>query len=537
MSPADDGRVIGGRYHLIEPVGRGGMGTVWRGRDEVLGREVAVKEVRLPEGMDPDERRTLYQRTIREARTAARISHPSVVTVYDVVEEDQRPWIVMELVRARPLDKIVKADGTLAPGHAAQVGRQVLAALAVAHAAGILHRDVKPSNVLIADSGRVVLTDFGIATFEGDASLTQSGMVVGSPGYMPPERAKGERATPASDLWSLGATLYMALEGEAPYQRETSVATLGALLTEKPPSPVHAGPMRRVIDGLLPREPRRRLTAIQTAQLLDQVIAETRPPEPAPAEPAGTRALQASETGSTPSRTGTDTPSWLRGLRDGSRRRTALLAAAAAVLAVVIVGGVALGLSSGGGDDGSAATARTTSNGGPSTSDSGTGGHSAKPSPSKKRTVPAGFRAYHDRTGFRIDLPKDWKRTKRKGNSVYFYTPDGAGYVQIDQTSSPGSSALGDWRRAESAWRGSFPGYHRERMENVSYLDSPDAADAQFTWRGDHGRVRVLNRGFVANPHHGYAILWSLPISRWSETAKIRSTVFDSFKPAGGWHR
>jgi len=525
MSPADDGRVIGGRYHLIEPVGRGGMGTVWQARDEVLGREVAVKEVRLPEGMDPTERDTLYQRTIREARTAARISHPSVVTVYDVVEEGGRPWIVMELVRARPLDKIVKKDGTLTPGRAAQVGRQVLAALAVAHAAGILHRDVKPSNVLIADSGRVVLTDFGIATFEGDASLTQSGMVVGSPGFMPPERAKGERATPASDLWSLGATLYMALEGEAPYARETSVATLSALLTEKPPSPAHAGPMRRVIDGLLPREPRRRLTAIQAAQMLDQIIFETHAPDPLPVEPGGTRALSSAPTGDS------GVP-WTGGTTGGgaARNRRLSMIVAAVVVAVLLVGGIGYALYASSSGDSGKPDARPTGGGTPSAKPSAT------PEKTKKKsTVPEGFRSYHDPTGFRILLPSDWTRKKRKANSVFFYSPDDSSYVQIDQTSTPGDSALGDWQNAESAWRGGFPGYHRERMENVSYLKSPDAADAQFTWNGSGGKIRVLNRGFVANSDHGYAILWSIPVSRWSATSGIRSTVFGSFKPAGGW--
>ena len=527
MSPADDGRVIGGRYHLIEPVGRGGMGTVWQARDEVLGREVAVKEVRLPEGMDTLERDTLYQRTIREARTAARISHPSVVTIYDVVEEDGRPWIVMELVRARPLDKIVKKDGTLSPDRAAQAGRQVLAALAVAHAAGILHRDVKPSNVLITDSGRVVLTDFGIATFEGDASLTQSGMVVGSPGFMPPERAKGERATPASDLWSLGATLYMATEGQAPYARETSVATLSALLTEKPPSPAHAGPMRRVIDGLLPREPRRRLTAIQAAQMLDQIIYETHAPDPAPAEPNGTRALGAAATGD-------NGVPWTGGTTGGTAgggawsNRRLLMVAAAVIVAVVLIGGIGYALyASSSGERAATPKAKPTGH---------SGAPSASPTKSKKKsTVPAGFRSYHDRTGFKMLLPADWTRKKRKANSVFFYSPDGGSYVQVDQTSSPGGSALGDWRNAESAWRGGFPGYHRERMEKVSYLGSPDAADAQFTWHGHGTTIRVLNRGFVANANHGYAILWSIPVGKWASTSTIRSTAFNSFKPDGGW--
>ena len=205
---AGTGRVIAGRYRLKEPIGRGAMGTVWRAWDEILDREVAVKELRISESLDPDERAKAYQRTHREARTAARLSHPGVVTVFDVAEEDGRPWIIMELVAARSLDQIISVDGPMPPHHAADAGRQLLAAVATAHAAGVLHRDVKPSNVLIADSGRAVLTDFGIATFQGDPKLTQTGMVMGSPGFTAPERIQGNPATPASDLWSLGATLY-----------------------------------------------------------------------------------------------------------------------------------------------------------------------------------------------------------------------------------------------------------------------------------------------------------------------------------------
>jgi len=219
------------------------MGTVWRAWDEVLDREVAVKELRISDGLPPDERAKAYQRTHREARTAARLSHPGLVTVFDVAEEDGRPWIIMELVPARSLDQIIAHDGPLPPERAADAGRQLLAALATAHAAGVLHRDVKPSNVLLADGGRAVLTDFGIATFPGDPKLTQTGMVMGSPGFTAPERIQGHPATPASDLWSLGATLYAAVEGHGPFDRVGgAITTMSAIINSDPPSaPAAAG--------------------------------------------------------------------------------------------------------------------------------------------------------------------------------------------------------------------------------------------------------------------------------------------------------
>jgi serine/threonine protein kinase len=236
------GRVIAGRYRLLGPVGRGAMGIVWRGRDELLDRDVAVKEVQITALTLPAEAEVAYQRTLREARTAARLSHPGVVTVFDVVEEDGSPWIIMELISGRSLDQVIAEDGPLPPVHAAQLGSTLVGALDTAHAAGVLHRDVKPSNVLIATDGRTVLTDFGIATFAEDPSLTQAGMIVGTPGFTAPERVRGGSATPASDLWSLGATLYAAVEGHPPFARETAMATLTALATEPHPPPVRAGP-------------------------------------------------------------------------------------------------------------------------------------------------------------------------------------------------------------------------------------------------------------------------------------------------------
>jgi len=273
-------RLLGNRYRLDSVVGRGGMGTVWRALDVMLDREVAVKEVVFPPGLNDGERAVLYERTFREARASARLNHSGVVTVHDVVQEADRPWIVMELVLAPSLQDIIER-GPLDHRRVADIGLQMLGALRHAHEKGILHRDVKPSNVLITDSGRVVLTDFGIAQMEGDATLTQTGLVMGSPAYIPPERAQGERAVPASDLWALGATLYAAVEGRSPYERSDAMSSLQAALTEPVPPARNAGPLARVLDGLLEREPVRRMTAVQAQPLLTRVAAMP-PPRPAP---------------------------------------------------------------------------------------------------------------------------------------------------------------------------------------------------------------------------------------------------------------
>jgi hypothetical protein len=266
--------MVAGRYLLQTTIGRGAMGTVWRARDTVLARDVAVKEVRLrgpvtAGSVMTEETRVLYQRTLREARTAARLNHPAVVTIFDVVEADGSPWIVMELVQARSLDQVLTEDGPLRPPQAADIGVRVLGALACAHAAGILHRDVKPSNVLLGPDGRAVLTDFGIATLEGDSGLTQAGMVMGTPGFTAPERIRGDAASPASDLWSLGATLYAAVEGRGPFDaRGNSIAILAAIANEEPPRPRSAGPLRHVIEALLHRNPQARPDAATVSRLL-----------------------------------------------------------------------------------------------------------------------------------------------------------------------------------------------------------------------------------------------------------------------------
>ncbi|MEV7982052.1 serine/threonine-protein kinase [Streptomyces sp. NPDC086519] len=275
-------RLLAGRYRLGGVLGRGGMGTVWRAEDETLDRTVAVKELRFPSNIDEEEKRRLITRTLREAKAIARIRNNSAVTVFDVVDEDDRPWIVMELVEGKSLAEVIREDGLLTPKRAAEVGLAVLDVLRSAHREGILHRDVKPSNVLISESdGRVVLTDFGIAQVEGDPSITSTGMLVGAPSYISPERARGHKPGPAADLWSLGGLLYAAVEGAPPYDKGSAIATLTAVMTEQLEEPKNAGPLKDVIYGLLTKDPAKRLDDAGARAMLNAVI---NAPEEAPAD-------------------------------------------------------------------------------------------------------------------------------------------------------------------------------------------------------------------------------------------------------------
>ena len=264
-------RVIAGRYTILEEIGRGGMGIVWLAEDRTIGRRVAIKELHLPAGVPTEERQVLEQRVLREARAAGRLNDPSVVTVFDVLQEAGATFIVMELIQAPTLSDIVARQGALPHDAVARIAEQLLSALEAAHAAGVVHRDVKPSNVMVLPSGRVKLTDFGIAQSTDDPRLTTSGILIGSPTYLAPEVIRGEQASPGSDLWALGATLFFAVEGNAAFERPTTAATMHAIVSEVPYLTRGHGPLASVIMGLLNATPQARLSAQQVRGLLAQV--------------------------------------------------------------------------------------------------------------------------------------------------------------------------------------------------------------------------------------------------------------------------
>jgi serine/threonine protein kinase len=288
------GVLVGGRYRLIEPVGQGAMGRVWRGHDEVLDREVAVKEILLPHGLDAEQRDLLIARVRREARSAARLNHPGIITVHDVAEHNGAPLIVMEFINGRSLAAVIREEGRLSPGRVAAIGAAMLDALQQAHAAGIVHRDLKPDNVLITGR-RTVITDFGIASMAGATALTSTGARPGTALYMAPEQIEGEHATPASDLWSLGATLYAAVEGQTPFTGPTLHAVYHAIVSKAPRPTERAGPLEPILAALLVKDPGQRATADQTDQALAALLAppaagpiQPEPTTPSPAGPART---------------------------------------------------------------------------------------------------------------------------------------------------------------------------------------------------------------------------------------------------------
>ncbi|MEU8797271.1 serine/threonine-protein kinase [Spirillospora sp. NPDC048819] len=344
--------VLAGRYRLGERLGSGGMGTVWSAVDETLRRTVAVKEIVFPDVLTAEERRVAAGRAQREARAAALIDHPGVITVHDVVIEDERPWIVMELVSGASLEEVLRRDGPRPPAVAAQIGLEVLDALEAAHAKGIVHRDVKPSNVLLGQDGRVVLTDFGIASIDADPALTRTGTFVGSPGYIAPERLREQPGGPESDLWSLAATLYTAVEGRPPFRRDSPMAVLGAVLSEEPAPPRQAGSLAPLLWYLLRKDPSARPKAEDVRRVLRNVSAG-RPsglPGPAPVP-------------------------WPAPPRKGPWRVAVPIAAGVAVVAVggLVVGAVAL--------NGSDGEARATPGSAPAGSSSPPAAPSATPSP------------------------------------------------------------------------------------------------------------------------------------------------------------
>ncbi|NKY80284.1 serine/threonine protein kinase, partial [Nocardiopsis dassonvillei] len=261
-------RIVADRYVLRRELGRGGMGVVWQAFDPTLDRDVAIKQVLLPDHFTDSERADAHGRVRREARSAARISHPTVITIHDVFEYDGNPWVVMELVEGGSLQDRLDERGALPPDEVAEIAGSLLRAVRAANAAGVLHRDIKPGNIMTSLDGRVILTDFGIATMEGGPSITRTGALIGSPEYMPPERLAGGPAEHRGDLWSIGVTLFAAVEGTSPFRRDSITAAIAAVMSAPLPPMTRAGWLEPVISGLLERDPERRLSADGALALL-----------------------------------------------------------------------------------------------------------------------------------------------------------------------------------------------------------------------------------------------------------------------------
>ena len=532
MDPSTS-RLVGGRYRLLAPLGVGGMGTVWRAQDELLGREVAVKEVLFPAGLSERDQEVLRERTRREARAAARLDHPSAVTVFDVVEQDGSPFLVMELVEARTLSEVVHTDGPLSPQRTAHVGLALLGALETAHSQGIVHRDVKPGNVLLGPDvggrpGRVVLTDFGIASTAGDVSITSTGLLLGSPAYIAPERARGHAPGPPSDLWSLGATLFTAVEGRPPYDGGGDpLLTVTAVVTGEHEPYVAAGPLEPVLEGLLERDPAQRLDAAQARAALRAVVdsaatvaVPVHRPVPAPEQRSEhTAALPADQlaqavTAAAPPaarRAGPDPAAPAR-----RRRRRVPWAPLLLVIAILALGGAIVGYvaSQPPADDPTGAPA------------------TAVPSATAEDqpvVLPDGWVRYEDPDeGWSIGVPPGYERTDR-GEQMQFRDGDNRRTLRIS-AGPPDGTPLESAQAFSRALDGTLRDYEELGVEETEYLGRP-AADLEFTYY-DTTTLHVLDRRFVdESGTQSYSLYWQVNEAGWDEARPVFDELLQTFRP------
>ncbi|MEV0265086.1 serine/threonine-protein kinase [Streptomyces sp. NPDC050617] len=541
------GRLVVDRYRLLELIGRGGMGRVWRAYDDVLGRPVAVKEIRLDELVGEDSA-VARERSLREARATARIDHPNVVRVYDVVDEDDRLWIVMELVDARSMEQVLTGDGPVTPREAARIGLGLTRALRSVHAVGVLHRDIKPGNVLLTVRGRIVLTDFGIAAMQDAAALTMAGTLVGSPEYMAPERIEGREQGPPSDLWSLGATLCAAVGGRSPFMRATTLATLHAVLYEEPQIPDAAGPLRPLLTELLRKEPARRPTLDETEERLaplaepepeprphpPTVLAEQPPLVSPPRErPVPPRRQRREQRHPAPAHDPTvaDAP-----VRDApprtARRRTVMMAAAAvAAVSVVTAGGVfALqGPDTGGAASPGSSAARSGAASSretpPTGSASGSAAGSATGSASGSQAADTAA-AQREEDGFSWAPPAGWNRTQRSPSDISYSPKDGT----VELSASQGRTTedlLTHWQRFERDYQGR-PGYEKQRLERTTFHGNPAVIwEYAFLQGGQPGHGRQL--GFTHGGRTYQVSVWYLDPAR-ATALDVYSRAKDSFR-------
>lgn len=559
---SDEGRLIAGRYRLTERIGRGGMGTVWRAEDEVLGRQIALKRLHTQPHLSTDELATLYERMRREARSAARVTHPNVIVVHDVVDDEGRPCIVMEYVPGSSLADFLQGGATVPPGEAARIGLGMVAALRAAHAAGVLHRDVKPGNVLLGAHDRVVLTDFGIAMTDGTSTLTKTGEMVGSIDYMAPERIRGQQPGPASDLWALGASLYQAVEGRPPFRRETAMETAYAIAVDALDPMKQAGPLEPLIDLLLAKNPDERPSAEQTERALraarsgdaTAVLHSTRtqanlpPSEPTTGTGPGTR--RGTRPGTRPDGTAPGARAWERpdspegpegpepttpptGMarpsrtggpggtggtgtgghaRGGPRRKRR-----GRKIAVAVTTTLALALAAG-------ATLYVTTQHGTKTTPS----HSREQTPPSP--VPKGYhRVKSAPLGVSFPVPDGWKLNKQTAEQVIYTDPTGRVGITIGMVDPAGPSPMTHFADIEKNTKVNYPtSYRRLRMQSTTFRGLP-AAIWEFTFKGRARAFRAIDLGYGHEGEREYDIYLSAPEADWDTYRPVFDQVRDGF--------
>ncbi|MGW0575561.1 serine/threonine-protein kinase [Streptomyces sp. NPDC002920] len=561
----NDVRVIAGRYRLEARLGRGGMGVVWRATDELLGRRVAVKELIQDDTLSAEEARGRRDRTLREARAVAQLRHPHIIVVHDVVEDGERPYIVMDLIDGGSLADRIAEQGPIGADEVARIGIALLGAVRAAHSAGVLHRDIKPANVLLErDGDGVVLTDFGIAQVAGATTLTETGSFVGSPEYTAPERMSGAHTGPESDLWSLGALLCTALSGESPFRRDSLGGILHAVVFADIRTPTEAEPLLPVVRGLLERDPERRLGAAEAERLLWAFRDTGRTPQAVASgytptqEDLPTRPRRPEEARSVPSRLGQEPPP---AARERSTRGVLIAALLVAAMAGAGVSAAALLVNrdgGGGGSPGPSASRESVSASAGSGTGTGAGpsastvpGSSVSPSPSSSSSLsaspsssssataspasvdrpsaPSGYRVADDPAGFSLAVPEGFTRVPQ-GERV-FYMSAGQTFRLGIKTAAPESGGpLGVMRRAAEEGPDTNPGYHDGRVTETTHAGDP-AALWEFTWDGFSA---------AEGPRHTYDLCWeqggrmydvwvSAPVGKVREAREYFDVAVDTF--------
>ncbi|MFF8725470.1 serine/threonine-protein kinase [Streptomyces sp. NPDC015171] len=562
-------RLIAGRYRLEERIGRGGMGVVWRASDQVLGRQVAVKELLSDDSLPDDDTRLRRDRTFREARAVCQLRHPHIIVVHDVVEQDERPYLVMELIDGGTLADRIARHGPVDAAEAARIGIALLSAVHTAHEAGVLHRDIKPANVLI-ESGteRVVLTDFGIAQVDGATTLTESGAFVGSPEYTAPERMSGLRTGPESDLWSLGALLCTVLSGESPFRRDSIGGILHAVVADEIRPPAQAEPLMPVVRGLLERDPDRRLGAAEAEWMLHTFLETGR----TPAAPGGQGTAGAHGGGRIhrigggrapktpvsfpptqwdPPYGGPPTSAEGRPTADpfpgrSSPRGVLVAALLVAALAGAGVSAAALllhGDRGGGGTPGGTASTTPTPTRTPSLTPSRTptGTRSApaptssapRPSAADSYTAPSGYRTARDPAGFSLAVPEDFTRSP-EGGRVFYLSPWQTFRLGVRVIRTQPGGPLGVLERSAAKGSETNPGYHDGRVTRTTH-DGHPAALWEFTWNGFSA---------AEGPRHTYDLCWeqggrlydvwvSAPVGQVREAREYFDVAVDTFSVTG----
>ncbi|GIM89667.1 serine/threonine-protein kinase [Paractinoplanes toevensis] len=497
--------LLGGRYRLLEMIGTGGMGRVWRAHDQLLLRDVAVKEITVASTA------LLAAQTMREARAAARLDHPGVVQVFDVVWQHDRSWIVMEYVNSRSLHEVVRTDGPRAPREVARIGVQVLAALRAAHSAGVLHRDVKPHNVLLGPDGRVVLSDFGLATIgEQDGGVDPR---LGSPHYIAPERLGPAVAGPPADLFSLGATLYAAVEGRAPFARGDVDASLRALLDDPPDPPRRAGPLSGIILGLLAKDPADRPHAAETESVLRAVVAGHNPPwrgraavpPPPSRRPPGRRYVVAGIAAALLATGGAG--AYAAGAHRPPPQPSAILRPSGPSVAPSVAPADRCGF----GVDAEPVVAATTG---------------------VPAGLPKGWIWFRDPTGFSLALPAGWQRSTT-GNEVCFGDPAGRRAFTVNMIAVVTRQPLAYWQNREKAElaAGALPGYRRISMGVL--LFKRGAADWEYTYRPDSDTTVHVRRLLAAvSGSRSYLLRWTAGDPDWTSGLGQQRQLMDLFASA-----